>query len=449
MSMSITGPRADIPVPPKPSLPAKAFEFARRMADVVSSVIPRHPAYLQSYPQLQQRLAALQQRYPNLVTVRDIGDTRDKVGGRADHDVLALTLTNKALAGPKPRFTSTAGIHAREIANPALLMDWAESLLAGYGTDAEATMLLDTREIDIVPMVNVDGHEHVVEGVHIGGGPSALQRRNGPLIGGVDLNRNFDWKWGSRGTSPIPIAPIYPGPRPASEPETQAVQGLLTQRKPNLFIDWHSSGRLVLHPPGDTKEPGPDHIGMQAVTRRIALINGYQPMQASSMYPTSGTADDWAWGRLGVPAFAIETGGAFLPTNGEYQASYRENAPVLNYAAKIADNPYLRAQAPDVASLVISRAAPGAAPVIEARAIGTGTTVAGAELVFDTAAPQGSGTPLAAVDGAFGGAVEALRAALPAAPDAAKMAYVRAQAADGTWGPLTPQWLSPPVTARQ
>src|ERR1700748_3069521 len=51
---------------------------------------------------------------------------------------------------------------------------------------------------------------------------------------GVDLNRNFPYRWaaGPRGT-------YYPGPRAASEPETRALMTLVRRVRPQLAIYYH------------------------------------------------------------------------------------------------------------------------------------------------------------------------------------------------------------------
>jgi protein MpaA len=51
---------------------------------------------------------------------------------------------------------------------------------------------------------------------------------------GVDLNRNFPWRWrsGARGT-------YFPGPRAGSEPETQALMRLVRRVRPQLGIYYH------------------------------------------------------------------------------------------------------------------------------------------------------------------------------------------------------------------
>ena len=67
---------------------------------------------------------------------------------------------------------------------------------------------------------------------------------------GVDLNRNFPWGW-------RPLTGVYAsGPRPASEPETRALQRLILRERPAVTVWYHqhldwvdlqrgSSGRLM------------------------------------------------------------------------------------------------------------------------------------------------------------------------------------------------------------
>src|SRR4051794_1914551 len=66
---------------------------------------------------------------------------------------------------------------------------------------------------------------------------------------GVDLNRNFPYRWaaGPRGT-------YYPGPKAASEPETQALMRLVKRIRPALAIYYHQHMGITVRARGvDTK----------------------------------------------------------------------------------------------------------------------------------------------------------------------------------------------------
>jgi murein peptide amidase A len=60
---------------------------------------------------------------------------------------------------------------------------------------------------------------------------------------GVDLNRNFPYRW----HDDVPHSSgYYPGPRPASEPETRAVIAFLDRIQPDLSLWYHQPWGAVL-----------------------------------------------------------------------------------------------------------------------------------------------------------------------------------------------------------
>lgn len=62
---------------------------------------------------------------------------------------------------------------------------------------------------------------------------------------GVDLNRNFPWRWraGAHGT-------YYPGPRAGSEPETRALMRFVRRVRPQLAIYYHQHMGITVRAPG-------------------------------------------------------------------------------------------------------------------------------------------------------------------------------------------------------
>ena len=104
-------------------------------------------------------------------------------------------------------------------------------------------------------------------------GAAAGTRQNGD---GVDLNRNFPWRWRRLG---IPGDLQYAGPRPLSEPETRIARSLILRVRPQITIWFHQ-------PLGLVDESG----GNIAVERRFARLASL-PLERLTRYP--GSAAGW------------------------------------------------------------------------------------------------------------------------------------------------------------
>lgn len=73
-----------------------------------------------------------------------------------------------------------------------------------------------------------------------------------PECAGVDLNRNFGYEWGGKGTSDKPCSEVFKGKSAFSEPESTAVKNFLENTKEdfNAFLTYHSYGQYILYPWG-------------------------------------------------------------------------------------------------------------------------------------------------------------------------------------------------------
>lgn len=402
------------------------------------------PAYFRPVTDIHDRMQRLASEYPRLVQVIQLGATAADAGGRPLVAMRISANSGTAATASKPGVLMLGGVHSREIANPELLMGWAETLVKGYGTDPAATALLDGRRLIVFPVVNPDGHA-IVERAYADQKYSSglMQRVNGRPGGGVDLNRNFPFHWGEVGASPKPGSETYRGPAAGSEPETQAVMKLVEAEKPAMVLDWHSHGGMVLAPYGHNEVPK-DDAGMRAIGAAIKRQNGYRVMTSWEFGSGSGTSKDWAYGVHNIPAFTVETGDSFLQSDKEYADTVKKNRPVLEQSLYMADAPYERSQGPDAA---IVAAAQGArtielnavpSPVKKGAPAPVPVTVVAAELVRSLLDTPGSGTALTAADGAFDSAKEAIafpaQAAQAGAVQGAGYVLIRGRDSAGRWG---------------
>lgn len=285
--------------------------------------------------------------YPDITRVYTVGVS---VEGRP---ILALKISDAPDADDptEPAVLFFSLTHAREHLTVEMGLAIIRLFTAGYGVDPALTNLVNTREIWVIPNANPDGGEFDIEGGYYHYWRKN-RRPNDDGSVGVDLNRNYGYRWGCcGGSSSTPSNELYRGPAAFSEPETQTVRDfVLTHPDITAAITFHTYGELILYPFGYTYDdlptdmPEADHRTFVALAGRMAATNGYTPQQASDLYITSGDAVDWLYGERGVFAFTFEmyprsySPGFYPPASVIEQQTARNRAAVI-YLAGIADNP--------------------------------------------------------------------------------------------------------------
>merc|ERR1719401_2144255 len=105
-------------------------------------------------------------------------------------------------------------------------------------------------QIVVFPLSNPDGFKH--SAVHERFWRKNRMSTTNGACAGVDLNRNFRKGWGLHdGSSEMtsdPCSETYRGPSVMSEPETKIIANELDSATPNVHIDVHSFGQLLLRP---------------------------------------------------------------------------------------------------------------------------------------------------------------------------------------------------------
>lgn len=304
------------------------------------------PGGYMTYAQMSQKLKAYAAQYPQLTTLEDVGDSWLKTQGKApQNDIWAISITNKQAPGPKPTLMLTAGVHARELAPVEIVMKLVDELLSKYGKDPQITKLVDTRELVVLPMVNVDGRIMVEEG-------NSWQRKNANGRG-VDINRNFDAYWNYEGLNVpaswkngllSPSSETYSGPRAASEPETQAVQNMYTRKKITASVDIHAYGDMFFWPIGSSEKPIPEvNLYKNLYNATFSKIGYAGGTSLSLLYPTTGTTDDYGYVKHRAFSMGMEVGSSFRPSYSEVEQMWVQHRPLwLTMLDMIANFPSVR-----------------------------------------------------------------------------------------------------------
>jgi hypothetical protein len=261
---------------------------------------------------LKEEILRTGQEHPDLTKVVSIGKTFQ------GQDILALKLTKNARKtqdGAKPAVLYMSNQHAREWITPEMTRRLMHHYLDNYRTDKRVKKIVDTTELWFVISANPDGYDFT----HAADGDRQWRKNMRDVNGdgaitigdGVDLNRNFAYKWGydDEGSSPYPTSQTYRGGGPNSEPETRAVDAFQKRIGFEYGINYHSAAELLLYGVGwQVATDTPDDVLYKALagTPEKSAIPGYHPQVSSELYTTNGEADGHAANVNGTAMFTPE-----------------------------------------------------------------------------------------------------------------------------------------------
>lgn len=201
----------------------------------------------------------------------------------------------------RPAVIVQYAIHARE---------WITSLLALShisNFSARGTFYF-------LPVTNPDGAALAISGLSSVKEPSRAEflcRLNGgedfslwkANANGVDLNVNFDARWGE-GTKNVfsPASENFVGSAPESEPETRALVAFTQNVCPDATVSYHSKGEEIYwyfeQSPSDCERDF-------RIARSLAAATGYAPQYTPG---SAGGYKDWCIRALHIPSFTVEVG---------------------------------------------------------------------------------------------------------------------------------------------
>ncbi|WP_455140839.1 M14 family zinc carboxypeptidase [Candidatus Hodarchaeum mangrovi] len=255
--------------------------------------------------ELFEELEQINTTFPELVDLFTIGES---IQGRS---IYCLRITNEKSLYPKANALFVAQHHAREQITVEVGLRFILRLLNNYGKDTLITSFIDNLDIYIIPSMNPDGLNYVV-GNRTGLAPNEWLRKNlrpfdddndglfdedsaedvnddgiisgfevykwniqkeewvfsheyyegkdndgdglinEDQIGGVDLNRNYDYRWNDSsldtGTGSDTKDETYPGTSSFSEPEIQAYRNFVVNKSFAAAISLHSGINATYFP---------------------------------------------------------------------------------------------------------------------------------------------------------------------------------------------------------
>jgi len=325
-------------------LKAKGFIFQTYSTPAFLLDFPPADSAFHNLQELEFEIKNLAQTYASIAALSSIGKS---VEGK---DLWMMRISASPTEGEKPGIIFLGTHHAREHLSTEVPFFLIKHLLENYGKDEKVTRLVNEREIWIMPLVNPDGTDY-----DIGDKPYKWWRKNRQGAGaqdiyGVDLNRNYGYKWGGKGAGKDPQSETYRGASAFSEPETQAVKAFI-ELHPTIttLLSYHTFSELILYPWGHTNDSIEDQQALKVheiMAQTMGRMTGYRPQQSSDLYITSGDTTDWSFGEHKIISFTFELypasmwEGGFYPPASVIDGVTKNNIPPALYLIEYADNPY-------------------------------------------------------------------------------------------------------------
>lgn len=282
-------------------------------AQSTAPVSRMHRGHAGDAAQVERILHAYRCRHPELTRLVEIG--RSHLG----RPLLALFI-GRDLDGERDRPTMllNGGHHGSEFLSTLFVADAIGTLLEDEGPEMQR--ILDELVVVAVPLVNPDG-SHLTTKLGLVG------RKNGRDVNGdgrrgydegVDLNRNYPFRWGAlgeNGSRSLGRSQYYRGPAPASEPETRAMMQLAAGERFAAAISYHTGTIGILPPytiPG-VRAPEPNvawGIAQELAAKVKKHPEGRFPVR-KNLYPVDGTDQDWLFHTFGTMALLVEGAGHY------------------------------------------------------------------------------------------------------------------------------------------
>jgi Zinc carboxypeptidase len=301
---------------------------------------------------IRDQLYAAARRNPQLVKLEVLGETGQ---GR---EIIAVKLTqgaNEVPDGQRPAVLYSSTQHAREWISTEVNRRLMNHFITQWrANNRPVRKLLQKTELWFILVANPDGYQYTFDHERLW--RKNLRDNNGDnetQVGdGVDPNRNFPnhWGWDEEGSSSVQSSDTYRGPAPLSEPETQAMVGLLDRIGFAFQVNWHSNGQWLLYAEGwQTGTPTADDPIYYAMSGNLddPAIEDFHPgLSSDVLYVTNGETTDYAHAVTGALAWTPELsagcpgcGFVFPDNDALVQEEFERNLPFAMSVAESAPDP--------------------------------------------------------------------------------------------------------------
>lgn len=342
---------------PKEKRALERLGFAPQVPTQKEAVELAFPPADSAYHDYNEMVAEIQQAaldHPDIFQLINLGTSyegRIIWGGKISDNV--------AVDESEPEVLFTHHQHAREHLTVEQALYTLKMLTDEYNVDTQITDLVNSREIWMVFDMNPDGGEYDIATGTYQSWRKNRQPNAGSSFVGTDMNRNWDYLWGCcGGSSSSTSSETYRGTAGFSAPETAVVRNFVNNRVINgkqqitVAIDFHTYSELILWPYGYTFTDVPadmtpdDRNTLATMGLAMAGTNGYTPQQASDLYITDGSINDWLYGTHGILNYTFEMYpttaalGGFYPPDEVIPTETARNRSAILYLLTQASCPY-------------------------------------------------------------------------------------------------------------
>ena len=321
-TIEIILPDSDLPRLEDFGLPMEIVGHSRPLRDLLLG--RNFDPNFYDWGELNQKMLDVQNAFPSIAQRVDITALTGAPLTHEGRNIYALKISdNVGTDEDEPATLFVGNHHAREISTPVSMVDMMDHLTTQYGIDALVTDAVDGQEIWIVPTLNPDGLEYAW---NVDQWWRKNRRNNGGGVFGVDLNRNYDFKWRVCGNwSSSTSSSTYTGPSPESEPETQTLTGLARMKRFAKVIDHHTSGQEVLYPYTCGNLDLENRNEIWEIRDTLANAANYAVRLASS----GGEHFEWEYAEIGAISYLMELDTTFFPTWSQALAENNRIRPAM------------------------------------------------------------------------------------------------------------------------